>query len=69
MKNISHFIVNTWRLKRKIDDAIQENLEKKILEILPSQGDFLKDMSINVDSVREHLGYRDIAVEFLAVEM
>lgn len=54
--------------KRKIDDAIQENLEKKILEILPSQGDFLKDMSINVDSVREHLGYRDIAVEFLAVE-
>lgn len=54
--------------KRKIDDAIQEKLEKKILEILPSQGDFLKDMSINVDSVREHLGYRDIAVEFLAVE-
>ena len=54
--------------KRKIDDAIQEKLEKKILEILPSQGDFLKDMSINVDSVREHLGYRDIAVEFLPVE-
>lgn len=54
--------------KRKIDDAIQENLEKKILEILPSQGDFLKDMSINVDSVREYLGCRDIAVEFLAVE-
>lgn len=54
--------------KRKIDYAIQEKLEKKILEILPSQGDFLKDMSINVDSVREHLGYRDIAVEFLAVE-
>lgn len=54
--------------KRKIDDAIQEKLERKILEILPSQGDFLKDMSINVDSVREHLGYRDIAVEFLAVE-
>lgn len=54
--------------KRKIDDAIQENLEKKILEILPSQGDFLKDMSINVDSVREYLGCRDFAVEFLAVE-
>ena len=54
--------------KRKIDYAIQEKLEKKILEILPSQGDFLKDMNINVDSVREHLGYRDIAVEFLAVE-
>lgn len=54
--------------KRKIDYAIQEKLERKILEILPSQGDFLKDMSINVDSVREHLGYRDIAVEFLAVE-
>lgn len=54
--------------KRKIDYAIQEKLEKKILEILPSQGDFLKDMSINVDSVREHLGCRDIAVEFLAVE-
>lgn len=54
--------------KKKLDDAIQEKLERKILEILPSQGDFLKDMSINVDSVREHLGYRDIAVEFLAVE-
>lgn len=54
--------------KRKIDYAIQEKLEKKILEILPSQGDFLKDMNINVDSVWEHLGYRDIAVEFLAVE-
>ena len=54
--------------KRKIDYAIQEKLEKKILEILPSQGDFLKDMNINVDSVREHLGCRDIAVEFLAVE-
>lgn len=54
--------------KRKIDYAIQEKLERKILEILPSQGDFLKDMSINVDSVREYLGCRDIAVEFLAVE-
>lgn len=54
--------------KRKIDYSIQEKLEKKILKILPSQGDFLKDMSINVDSVRQHLGYKDIAVEFLAVE-
>ena len=33
--------------KRKIDYAIQENLEKKILEILPSQGDFLKQYSVN----------------------
>lgn len=54
--------------KRKLNVSIQESLEKKILEILPSQGDFLKDMSITVDSVKTHLGTEDIAIEFLAVE-
>ena len=54
--------------KRKFNYKIQESLEKKILNILPSQGNFLKDMSINVDSIQKHLDLKDIAVEFLAVE-
>lgn len=54
--------------KRKLNVSIQEGLEKKILEILPSQGDFLKDMSINADSVKNHLRTGDIAIEFLALE-
>lgn len=54
--------------KRKLNVSIQEGLEKKILKILPSQGDFLKDMSINADSVKNHLRAEDIAIEFLALE-
>lgn len=43
-------------------------LEKRILDELPVYGDFMSDISINTDSVKQHLRRGDIAIEFVAVE-
>lgn len=53
--------------KRKMGTYVIEGLEKKIMAILPSHGDFLSDMSINTDSIRKYLNDGEIAIEFVSV--
>lgn len=52
---------------RKMGTYVTEGLEKKIMVVLPSHGDFLSDMSINTDSIKKYLNYGEIAVEFVSV--
>lgn len=58
-----------WKTAKqgKMNTDIIDELEKKIMEKLPSQGDFLADMSINTDSIRKYLSDKDIAIGFFSV--
>ena len=60
---------NQWKTakKRKMGTYVIEGLEKKIMEVLPSHGDFLSDMSINTDSIRKYLYEGEMATEFVSV--
>ena len=53
--------------KKKMGTYVIEGLEKKIMEVLPSHGDFLSDMSINTDSIRKYLNDGEMATEFVSV--
>ncbi len=53
--------------KKKMDTYVTEGLEKKIMEVLPSHGDFLSDMSIDTDSIRKYLNDGEMAMEFVSV--
>lgn len=48
--------------------SIADDIEHRILKALPDHGNFMADMSINTDSIRQHLGDGEIAIEFMAVE-
>lgn len=60
---------NQWKTakKRKMDTNVIEGLERKIMAVLPSHGDFLSDMSINTDSIRKYLKDGEMATEFVSV--
>jgi len=53
--------------KKKMETYVIEGLERKILEVLPSHGDFLADMNINTDSIKRHLNDKEIAIEFFSL--
>lgn len=59
-----------WTQARQMgmSTATRELLEKRILQRLPEQGDFMSDMHINTDSLLSHMRPGDVAIEFLAVE-